>query len=70
MKLLPDDQVWCPVDHPEYLCLLRPSQKPPVKLDDFLLRQVDLLERLLADASEGEKKAANVRWTTTWLGKH
>jgi len=61
MKLTPDDQAWCPAERPEYLCLLRRDQKPPVEEDEFLLLQLNLLNRLLKESSEEEKGAANRR---------
>ncbi len=61
MKLNPDDQVWCPVHHPQYLCLLKPGQRPPDNRERFLDLQENLLERLLAQAAPEEVRGANRR---------
>ncbi len=62
MTLQPADQVWCPVIHsPDYLSLLRQGQRPPSKAEDFLRLQVDLLNRLVSEASQQEVEEANRR---------
>lgn len=59
MQLNDNERLWAPMNHPEYLCLLRNQQQPPQDQEQFLLRQADLLERLLEEADEGEKEACN-----------
>lgn len=61
MQLNETDRVWCPVEQPEYLCLLSERQQPPKTLEQFLLLQVDLFNRVLADASPKERDQANRR---------
>lgn len=62
MRLTDADQVWCPVqESPDFLTLLRQGQRPPSKQEDFLRLQADLLERLVAESSEGEVAHANLR---------
>ena len=59
MKLKPDEQPWCPERHPEYLCLLTKRLSPPKSLDAFLLRQSELLRRLMAEADDPAKQEGN-----------
>ena len=62
MKLQPDEVVWCPAIHvPDYLSLLRQGQRPPAKAEDFLRLQVNLFNRLVQQASEGEVADASRR---------
>ncbi len=62
MKLQPDETVWCPAIHvPDYLSLLRQGQRPPAKAEDFLRLQVNLFNRLVQQASEGEVADASRR---------
>ena len=61
MNLTDNDRPWAPEDQPDYLCVLRAHQLPPVKREDFLLCQANLLRRLVAEASEGEIEDANRR---------
>jgi hypothetical protein len=48
MKLNPGDRIWCPVDSPDYLCVME-AQRPPANPSHFLSLQQDLLERLCND---------------------
>ncbi len=59
MKLRQNERVWAPAEHPEYLCLLIGKQQPPKTQEEFLLRQTQVLRRLLEEASPGEIKEAN-----------
>ena len=61
MKLKPEETPWCPARHPEYLCLLVNRQRPPTDLRSFQVRQVELLQRLVAEADEDEKEQGNLR---------
>jgi hypothetical protein len=59
MRLNADDRIWCPVDRPDYLCVLERIQQPPRNLDHFLNLQRHLLQRLVAAANDGEIELAN-----------
>lgn len=59
MKLTSNDKVWCPAEHPEYLCVLKPNQNPPKSAELLLVEQVILLRRLVKEANEGEIRNAN-----------
>lgn len=61
MKLNADDRIWCPVDRPDYLCVLERVQQPPRHLDHFLNLQRHLLQRLVAAANDGEIEVGNRR---------
>ena len=61
MILNPDDRPWCPVDKPDYLCVLHGQQQPPRNRDHFLNHQLDLLNRLLLESNQGEKEDADRR---------
>jgi hypothetical protein len=59
MKLTDNDKPWCPVDKPQYLCLLKPGQQPPKSAESLWLEQAELLERLVKEANEDEIENAN-----------
>ena len=61
MKLNPDDRIWCPVEKPDYLCVLHGQQRPPQNQVDFLGLQLLLLNRLVDQANEGELEVAERR---------
>src|SRR5678815_236877 len=61
MTLNSDDRPWCPQDNPEYLCVLRGRQQPPVNLASFLDLQNDLLDRLVKESNQGELEDASRR---------
>ena len=61
MLLTDKDKVWCPADQPEYLCLYPHGSNAPNNPERLLDLQVQLLRRLLDQASPGEIQAQQRR---------
>ena len=65
MKLNESMKIWCPVDQPEYLLILKQGQRPPQTREFYLLEATSLLAQLVEEASKEEKEEANrqMKWT-------
>lgn len=61
MNLKPTDQIFAPADHPEYLLAMPERQKWPHNQESFLLAASTMLDKLVAEATEGEIEDANNR---------
>lgn len=61
MQLTESDQVWAPLDKPDYLLVFPKGESPPRDGENLLHDQVRLLHRLLLEANEGELNYAQNR---------
>ena len=61
MKLKESDQVWAPINQPNYLLVFPAAESLPRQPEMFLRDQVRLLGRLVADANPQEIQEANRR---------
>ena len=61
MKLTDNDQVWVAANQEEYLLVMNKGRSLPRTQEVFLLDQVNLLSRLVAEASDREVAEANRR---------
>src|SRR5690349_19770395 len=61
MRLRKHDRPWAPLDHPDYLCVLKPGYQSPRDREAFLLDQAELVRRLVAQANGGAIQDANRR---------
>ncbi len=59
MKLLPSEVPWCPENYPDHAIILGLEERPPHDQEAYLLKEVELLKRLVQEASEGEIENAN-----------
>ncbi len=59
MKLKDSEWVWAPEDSEEYILPLQKNRQLPKNPELFLLEQVELLKRLVAEANPGEIEEAN-----------
>jgi hypothetical protein len=60
MQLANGERPWAPQDSPDYLCILSQGHpQPPRSRQEFLLLQVGLLNRLVAQADPGELEEGN-----------
>lgn len=59
MTLQPNEKAWCPEDQEQYLCILRPGQRPPQNRKELAALQEQLAMRLQEEANEGELREAD-----------
>jgi len=61
MKLQPSEIAWAPENDPEHLIVLTAEESPPKNREQYLRKEVQLLERLVREAGPGELEDANQR---------
>ena len=59
MKLNANDKFWAPVDNPRYLLVIPAGRQEPQNRNQFLAANLQMLQRLQAEAGEEEIQEAN-----------